>query len=130
MRSVGRLQPAKDIVEIVARVREVRVADVLSASTCQPEAGVRQEVMYFLRHALDWSFPRVGIYLDRDHSTVMGGVRRVAAQMERDAGYCGEIDEIFTLIELNARPRFIRFVGVRAAPFASVRALAEGRAPP
>ncbi len=45
----------------------------------------RQVVMYVMREELGASLPQIGLALDRDHTTVMHGIERIATEMERDA---------------------------------------------
>jgi chromosomal replication initiator protein len=52
-----------------------------SAKIAQP----RQIIMYLMREEIGASLPQIGQALNRDHTTVMHGIQRVAADLESDS---------------------------------------------
>jgi chromosomal replication initiator protein len=52
-------------------------------------------VMCFLKEKLEWSYPEIGKFLKRDHTSVMHGVKRALALKREDP----KIAEAFTAIE-------------------------------
>jgi chromosomal replication initiation ATPase DnaA len=64
------------IVAEVARVAAVPVAQIMSTSSNRKTARARQLAMWRGRQA-GLTFGQIGQYLNRDHKTVMSGVRRI-----------------------------------------------------
>ncbi len=44
----------------------------------------RQIIMYLLRHELNYSFPKIGRELGKDHTTVMHGVEKIEHELPKD----------------------------------------------
>ena len=67
--------------EVVAKKHQVTLAEVMGPRKMGGTIEARQECYSMLR-GLGWSWPRIGQLFDRDHRTIMGGVkaheRRVA----------------------------------------------------
>lgn len=63
-----------------AREYEVSAQDILGESRTRSIAQARQVVFYRL-HTSGFSLSQIGRLLQRDHSTVLHGVRKVAAGM-------------------------------------------------
>lgn len=53
--------------------------------------------MYKALRERGWSYPRIGKLFDKDHSTIIHGVKRAEYLMERDASYAAKIDELINL---------------------------------
>lgn len=62
----------------VAEVFRVHPALLLSRSTSRQVIDARHVAMWIIRR-LGWSYPRIGVDFDRDHTTALYGVRRVAS---------------------------------------------------
>jgi chromosomal replication initiator protein len=79
------------IIREVASRRGVSEEDLLGRSRLKPFVEARQEAMWELRRRTGLSLPMIGHLLgDRDHTTVMWGIRRhadrlAAQQQERAA---------------------------------------------
>ncbi|MBV7408189.1 helix-turn-helix domain-containing protein [Maritimibacter sp. DP1N21-5] len=124
----GGMVTAADVVAVVARRHGLSPAAILGPNRCRPLVLARQEAMYLLRHVLDWSYPRVGRFVRRDHTSVMHGVREVERRMYASGDYCAEISELFDGFEASRLLRFSRGPMV-AGVFRSVRA-GTGPEPP
>ena len=76
----------KLILEATAEMFGLTVEDLRGKSRSRPLVTARQIAMYVLREMTDFSYPAIGReFGDRDHTTVMHAVSRVAELMERDA---------------------------------------------
>ena len=53
--------------------------------------------MYKALRERRWSYPRIGKLFEKDHSTIIHGVKRAEYLMERDASYAAKIDELINL---------------------------------
>jgi chromosomal replication initiator protein len=67
------------IIERAAAGLGVTPDDVLGRSRRQEVAYARHLAMYLIRRRLDWSLPRIGRFLGRDHTTVLYALRQVGA---------------------------------------------------
>ena len=73
------------ILEVTADEFGVSVPDLRSVKKCRKIARPRQVVMYLARHLTLLSLPAIGRDLgDRDHTTVMHGIDKVADLMDGD----------------------------------------------
>jgi hypothetical protein len=66
---------SKAVVNAVADRHGIAPEDILGSSRKRPVMLARFECMYRLRVEYKMSYPAIGARLDRDHSTVMHGVR-------------------------------------------------------
>lgn len=74
----GRVNPfVERLVAEVAETHGVAVADILGRSRSAPFVAARHAVWARLRVNHGWSWPAIGREFDRDHTTVMYGVRSV-----------------------------------------------------
>jgi hypothetical protein len=55
---------------------EVTMRDVFSASRVKAIVAARHDVMRRLRYSLAWPVVKIGVLLERDHTTVLAGIRR------------------------------------------------------
>ena len=53
--------------------------------------------MYKALRERNWSYPRIGRLFDKDHSTIIHGVKRAEYLMERDASYAAKVDDLINL---------------------------------
>jgi chromosomal replication initiator protein len=65
------------IIAAVANYFGITVTQLLSRDTSQPTVQRRHIAMYLCYHELQASYPQVGKWFDRDHTTVMYGVHRI-----------------------------------------------------
>lgn len=70
-----------EIVASVAKVAAVPVAEIMGTSRLRKVARARQLAMWHGRQA-GLSYPQIGQFLNRDHTSVMNGVRRVEQLMK------------------------------------------------
>ena len=78
---------ANDAVQAAARVFDVTRQEILGADRCHRLCRARWAVMVALRQR-GYSLPRIGRALgDRDHTTVMSGLKRAAAIRAVDPEY-------------------------------------------
>ena len=66
---------AHEIIDRVATLHDVDTADITGPSRSPEHCEARRCVMRELK-AKGWSTPRIGRLLNRDHSTVVYGLRR------------------------------------------------------
>lgn len=79
------LRPAMAaIVRAVCEARQVDPLMVMSASRITPLAHARHEAMWRMRAELKLSYPAMGRFFHRDHSTVIHGIRMHAKRMAQN----------------------------------------------
>ncbi|MET0831674.1 MAG: chromosomal replication initiator protein DnaA [Acidimicrobiia bacterium] len=80
------------IMEQVASVYHIPIADLTGPSRKQPLAGRRQIAMYLCRDLTNLSLPKIGAaFGGRDHTTVLHAVDRVKRQMQSDKQVYDEV---------------------------------------
>jgi Bacterial dnaA protein helix-turn-helix len=66
----------REVVRSVADTHGISPHLIVGRSRCAAVTAARQEVYYWLRHTGRFSMPRIGRWLDRDHTTVLHGIRQ------------------------------------------------------
>lgn len=102
------LSPARigECVTAVCTVRRVTMADIKGPSRCQPIVHYRQEAMALAREMTGRSLPAIGRYLgDRDHTTVLFGIRQIARRQQEDPAYAADLEQIRHVIREIIRKR-------------------------
>lgn len=98
--------PAQAILEAVAREFAVPQADILSPIRERSVVLARNVVASLLREHLQWGFARIGRRLQRDHTTVLAGLRvldtRLAADPQLDARYRRLLEQLRAPEEIAA----------------------------
>jgi chromosomal replication initiator protein len=91
------------IEEIQRRVAEhwnIRLTDMSSARRARAVARPRQVAMYLAKQLTSRSLPEIGRkFGNRDHTTVMHAVARVAELMERDASFAEDVELLRRMLE-------------------------------
>jgi chromosomal replication initiator protein len=91
------------IEEIQRKVAEhwnIRLTDMASPRRARAVARPRQVAMYLAKQLTSRSLPEIGRrFGNRDHTTVMHAVQRVAELMERDAGFAEDVDLLRRMLE-------------------------------
>jgi chromosomal replication initiator protein len=91
------------IEEIQKRVAEhwnIRLTDMSSARRARAVARPRQVAMYLAKQLTSRSLPEIGRkFGNRDHTTVMHAVQRVAELMERDASFAEDVELLRRMLE-------------------------------
>ncbi len=89
--------------EIQRRVAEhykIRLSDMASPRRARSVARPRQVAMYLAKQLTSRSLPEIGKkFGDRDHTTVMHAVKRVAELMARDSGFADDVELLRRLLE-------------------------------
>lgn len=96
----GRIKP---VIRAVAKYYGVSLADLVS---CRRNCGVarpRHVAMYLAKELTRHSLPAIGRMLDRDHSTILHGCRKIAAQRLEDPQLDAEIRELIRLLTQGPR---------------------------
>lgn len=57
--------------------------EVFSKGRDSQVAAARHDIMLYLREVMQWSYPRIGKFLDRDHTSVMHGVKAAKERREK-----------------------------------------------
>ena len=68
---------ARRYVHIVAHVTGVGYRQIFSVSREAPSAKARAVAMFVIHRKLGWSFPKLGRFFRRDHTTALAAVRRI-----------------------------------------------------
>ena len=91
------------IEEIQKRVAEhwnIRLADMSSARRARAVARPRQVAMYLAKQLTSRSLPEIGrMFGNRDHTTVMHAVSRVAELMAADADFAERVELLRRMLE-------------------------------
>ena len=91
------------IEEIQKKVSEhwnIRLTDMSSARRAREVARPRQVAMYLAKQLTSRSLPEIGRkFGNRDHTTVMHAVARVAELMERDAAFAEDVELMRRMLE-------------------------------
>ena len=91
------------IEEIQKRVAEhwgIRLTDMTSARRARTVARPRQVAMYLAKHVTDRSLPEIGrMFGNRDHTTVMHGIKRVTELMEQDSDFREKVELMLGLLK-------------------------------
>jgi chromosomal replication initiator protein len=91
------------IEEIQKRVAEkynIRLTDMASARRSRSVARPRQVAMYLAKQLTSRSLPEIGRkFGNRDHTTVMHAVQRVAELMDRDAAFAEDVELLRRMLE-------------------------------
>jgi len=72
---------AEEIVDRIAREYGFTREEILAADRHKSVTYARHLAMFFCRLRTGMSFPELGGVFERDHSTVMSGVRRIADRL-------------------------------------------------
>jgi len=109
------LEPG-EILERVAIYYGVTREDLLGPRRSREIALARQVAMYLVRELTSLSLPQIGREVgNRDHTTVLYGVDKIAALFEKDEALRRQILEIKNLLCGNGQPRVVPAQGLRHA---------------
>lgn len=71
------------VAESIAKAYRVTVADMLSASRCRDHSHARQALWSELAGEYNFSTPRIGELVGRNHSTISVGIAKHRARVDR-----------------------------------------------
>lgn len=109
------LEPA-DILGRVSEYFAVPMDDLLGPRRSRQVALARQVAMYLVRNLTSLSLPQIGRELgNRDHTTVLYGVEKIAALFEKDDSLRRQILEIKTELYGNGQQHVPAAQGIRHA---------------
>jgi len=94
--------PVKPIVAAVAKYYDVSVSDILSKSRYPELTRARHIAMYLARKLTLKSTPDIGRILNRDHSSVWHGIRRVETRLKAEPALLAQLTELTAIIEGRA----------------------------
>jgi chromosomal replication initiator protein len=90
----------EDIQKRVAEHYNIRLTDMASARRSRSVARPRQVAMYLAKHLTQRSLPEIGRrFGNRDHTTVMHAVSRVAELMAEDASFAEDVSLLRKMLE-------------------------------
>ncbi|GAA0598322.1 chromosomal replication initiator protein DnaA [Craurococcus roseus] len=90
----------EDIQKRVAEHYNIRLTDMSSARRARSVARPRQVAMYLAKHLTQRSLPEIGRrFGNRDHTTVMHAVSRVAELMAEDAAFAEDVSLLRKMLE-------------------------------
>ena len=107
------------IVSVVCNYRGVLPQQIKSPQQVRFIAYARQEIMYLAKRIADLSYPQIGDFLNRDHTTIMHGVRAVEKRMNACDEYRKEMDRleksaIYIMAEHQPKYKLWAFKSVRS----------------
>ena len=97
MEAVGRPAPALElapIVDAVCAAFRVTHDEIVSRRRGQHVALARQVAIYLIREITGYSFPRIGGYFGRDHSTAIHSHTRIARRVAAEAPFRALLEEL------------------------------------
>ena len=90
----------EEIQRKVAEHYNIRLTDMVSARRARAVARPRQVAMYLAKQLTSRSLPEIGRkFGNRDHTTVMHAVSRVAELMERDSAFSEDVELLRRMLE-------------------------------
>ena len=88
----------KPVIRAVAKYYGVALVDLLSCRRSRSVARPRHVAMYLAKELTRHSLPAIGRMLDRDHSTIQHGCRKIATLRLEDPKLDAEIRELVGLL--------------------------------
>jgi chromosomal replication initiation ATPase DnaA len=86
----------EDLVKECSTLFKVHVRDLMGPYRYDFVVRARQALFLALRRR-GWSYPDIGWFLKRDHSTVIHGVKRALYIAERDPDYAAKVEHLTDL---------------------------------
>ncbi|HSX41775.1 MAG TPA: chromosomal replication initiator protein DnaA [Candidatus Saccharimonadales bacterium] len=80
--SSGKKITGKQLLKAVATHFDIEVSDLLGKKRLKELVYPRHLAMYLLKENLHHSFPQIGDELNKDHTTIMHGVRKIEEQLK------------------------------------------------
>ncbi|MEA2842518.1 MAG: chromosomal replication initiator protein [Actinomycetota bacterium] len=94
---------AKVVIDATADMFGISVDDLCGKSRSRPLVTARQVAMYVLREMTDFSYPAIGrAFGDRDHTTVMHAVSKIADLMRERRTIYEQVTELMHRIKAGA----------------------------
>ena len=101
LRAHDRRLTIEEIQKRVAEHYNIRLTDMSSARRARNVARPRQVAMYLAKKLTQRSLPEIGRrFGNRDHTTVMHAVSRVAELMQGDAGFAEDVELLQRMLEV------------------------------
>ena len=95
-----RKQPSvRNIQVVVTKHFNVSLTDLRSNRRTQPVAFVRQVAMHLTRITTKHSLQEIGRRFDRDHTSVIHGLRVIEAKIAGDPAFAAEVEDLRAEIE-------------------------------
>jgi chromosomal replication initiator protein len=91
------------ILELTASYFNLSVAELVSKSRSRPLTTARHVGMYLLREQTGLSLIKIGDLFDRDHTTVMHGIKKIEALMKARGGLYRQVQELTRSLRAPAR---------------------------
>jgi hypothetical protein len=106
------------VLDAVCRKFGVARMDVLGDSRARTRTLARQVVYYILREEFDYSFPEIGMAMNRDHTTAMSSIPKMKQRLEEDEEFKASVDE--AIAEIHKLHRAVKKTEVVCAGFSPV----------
>ena len=117
---------ARAIVCHVAKYYDVTVADIERQSRCRGISTPRHVAYYLVRRLTKLSYPQIGRFFgDRDHTTILSGVKRIAHNKPNDYILAAQIEKIIAKMRADGYRRNASEMEAICAEFEAEMALAD-----
>ena len=73
----------RQLVADIALIYGVTLTDIYSSRRSKVISAARHHVMFEISQRTEWSLPQIGRFLNRDHTTVLHGIRSHKLRIER-----------------------------------------------
>jgi chromosomal replication initiator protein len=101
LRAHDRRVTIEEIQKRVAEHYNIRLTDMSSARRARNVARPRQVAMYLAKQLTARSLPEIGRrFGNRDHTTVMHAVSRIAELMQKDSGFAEDVELLRRMLEV------------------------------
>ena len=85
----------REIIKLCADLFDISPEDLLSSKRRQQITHASMALYAGLRKR-GWSYPRIGMFCNRDHSTIIYGVRAAEELMRRYPAYAEKVEKVFS----------------------------------
>lgn len=112
----GSLPTLRAITAAAIRVLDV-CPETLTSRSRELHVSRPRWIVWLLAHKRSGlSLNQIGLFFDRDHSSVLHGVRQMGHRMAKDATLAGHVEAVWAeALRLHAKGKGVRFIRIRPA---------------
>jgi chromosomal replication initiator protein len=105
-----------DVVAKVSEFRGLSEVQIRGPIRTRDHVRPRQEFCYLARKVTDFSFPAIGRFISRDHTTVLHSIEQVEKRMAADPEYRREINRMRCALMAKSQPGRVRVMPLLCGP--------------
>ena len=89
------LKPTPELIlEETANFYNITTERILGSAKTKDVVVPRQVAMYLIREMTDLSFPEIGRFMGRDHTTVLHAINKTQVQIEKDESFSAALSDL------------------------------------